>query len=57
MIKEDRPVATSDKGVSRMIGTSLKAPMEFTLGVSRGFHNLPKMYGDEVRKEEEVTRV
>jgi len=66
MVKQDRPVATgmavdfaldSGKGVSRIVGAGLKAPMEFTLGLSRGFHNTPKLYGDEVRKEEKVTGI
>jgi hypothetical protein len=45
----------SGKGVSRIVGAGLKAPMEYTLGLSRGFHNAPKLYGDEIRKEETVT--
>jgi hypothetical protein len=65
MIKERRPVAKGmavefaldgGKGISRIIGTGLNAPMEFTLGLSRGFHNVPKIYGDEtVRSEERVS--
>ena len=35
------------KGVSRIIGTGLKAPMDFSLGLARGFHNLPRLYGDD----------
>jgi hypothetical protein len=31
--------------------------MEITMNVSRGFHNLPKMYGDEVREVERVVDV
>lgn len=67
MVREERSVAKgmavdfaldSNKGISRIIGTGLKAPMEFTLGLSRGFHNAPKIYGDEtVRKEERVAGV
>jgi hypothetical protein len=31
--------------------------MELTHNMARGFHNLPKMYGDEVRPVEKVTDV
>lgn len=42
------------KGIGRIIGASLKAPMTFTHGVTRGFHNAPKLYGEEVRDYENV---
>lgn len=63
MVKEDRPIAKSmavdfaldsGKGVSRIIGTGLRMPMDFTLGLSRGFHNLPKTYGDDTVRKERV---
>ncbi len=41
-----------------IVGAGLKAPMDITHNVARGFHNLPKMYGDEtVRPLEKVTDV
>lgn len=44
------------KGVSRIVGAGLKSPMDFTLGLARGFHNAPKLYGDEsVRTPEKIT--
>ena len=44
------------KGVGRIVGTGLKSPMDFTLGLARGFHNAPKLYGDEsVRTPEKIT--
>ncbi|WPH03180.1 Hypothetical protein R9X50_00605600 [Acrodontium crateriforme] len=44
------------KGVSRIIGAGFNAPMEFTMGVAKGFHNAPKLYGDDtVRKSDHVT--
>lgn len=44
------------KGVSRIVGAGLKSPMDFTLGLARGFHNAPKLYGDDsVRPQEKVT--
>lgn len=44
------------KGVNRIVGAGLKSPMDFTLGLSKGFRNAPKLYGDEsVRSQEKVT--
>ena len=44
------------KGVGRMLGVGLKSPMDFTLSLARGFHNAPKLYGDEsVRPADKVT--
>jgi hypothetical protein len=46
----------SSKGVSGMVGTALRAPMDFTVNISQGFNNLPKVYGDStVRPVENVT--
>lgn len=46
----------ASKGVSRVVGAGLKSPMDFTLGLARGFHNAPKLYGDDtVRPKEKVT--
>lgn len=33
----------------------LLAPMDFTLSLAQGFHNAPKLYGDEVRPTQRVT--
>lgn len=65
MVKQDRDVAAGmatdfaldkGKGVSRILGTALTAPMTFSMGLAQGFHNLPKSYGDEtVRTNEKVT--
>ncbi|TVY43744.1 putative vacuolar protein sorting-associated protein [Lachnellula occidentalis] len=67
MLKADQPLAAgmaenfaldTNKGVSRIIRTGLKAPMDVTLGVAKGFGNLPKAYGDEtVREKEKVTGI
>ncbi|KAH7562778.1 hypothetical protein BM1_02298 [Bipolaris maydis] len=43
------------KGLGRVVTTSLKSPALIMHGVTRGFHNLPKTYGEEVRVYEEVT--
>jgi hypothetical protein len=46
----------ASKGISRIVGAGLKSPIDFTLGLARGFHNAPKLYGDDtVRPQEKVT--
>jgi hypothetical protein len=46
------------KGVSRMIGSTLKAPSSFAYGIAEGFNNMPKMYGDDtVRETGKITGV
>ncbi|MCJ1402082.1 hypothetical protein MMC11_005301 [Xylographa trunciseda] len=44
------------KGVGRIVGVGLKSPMDFTLSLAKGFHNAPKLYGDEsVRQSDRIT--
>lgn len=44
------------KGVRKIIGAGFSSPMDFTMGLAKGFHNAPKLYGDDtVRKSEQVT--
>jgi len=51
----DAAVGTS-KGVGRIIGAGFKSPMDFSMAVTKGFRNAPKLYGDDtVRKTEKVT--
>jgi hypothetical protein len=45
---------STGKGLGRIVGASLKAPMTFTHAITRGFHNVPKLYGSEVREYENV---
>lgn len=45
------------KGVSKIVGAGLKSPMDLLMGVSKGFHNLPKLYGEEVRQTGRVTGI
>ena len=46
------------KGVGRIVGVGLKTPMDFTMSLARGFHNAPKLYGDEsVRHTDKVTGI
>lgn len=47
---------STGKGISRIVGAGMKSPMDFTLGLARGFHNAPKLYGDDtVRPQAKVT--
>jgi hypothetical protein len=44
------------KGVSRIVNTGIKSPMNFCMGLARGFHNVPKLYNDDtVRTPDKVT--
>ena len=46
------------KGVGRIVGVGLKSPLDFTMSLARGFHNAPKLYGDEsVRQTNKVTGI
>jgi hypothetical protein len=45
------------KGLGRIVGAGFKAPMTFTHGLTRGFHNVPKLYGEEVREYENVVDI
>ena len=45
------------KGVRRIVGAGLKSPMDFSLALSKGFHNVPKLYGEEVRQVDRVTGI
>ncbi|QIW97749.1 hypothetical protein AMS68_003267 [Peltaster fructicola] len=50
--------ASTGKGIFKIIEAGLKSPMDFTDGVARGFHNAPKLYGDDtVRKSAKVTGI
>jgi len=43
------------KGIQRIVGAGLKSPLDFSMGLAKGFHNAPKLYGDEVRQVDRVT--
>jgi hypothetical protein len=45
------------KGFGRVMTASLKTPVLVMNGITRGFHNLPKSYGEEVREFENVTGI
>jgi len=45
------------KGISKIVGVGLKSPLDFTMAVSKGFHNAPRIYGEDVRQVDRVTGV
>jgi hypothetical protein len=47
----------STQGVSGIVGTAVRAPMDFTLGLASGFHNLPKSFGDDTVRVRHVERI
>lgn len=46
------------RSVGRVVGTGVKSPMNFCLGLAKGFRNLPRLYNDEtLRPPEKVTDI
>ncbi|KAF2713522.1 glycosyltransferase family 1 protein [Pleomassaria siparia CBS 279.74] len=43
------------KGIGRIVGAGFKSPLDFTMNVSKGFHNVPKLLGGDVRQVDKVT--
>lgn len=43
------------KGLARIVGAGFKSPMDFSLNIAKGFHNVPKLYGADVRQVDKVT--
>jgi hypothetical protein len=43
------------RGLGKIVGAGLKSPLDFTLALSRGFHNLPRLYGEQPRPVGRVT--
>ena len=46
---------STGKGLGHLVTASLKSPMLFTHNLTRGFHNMPKLYGEEVRQYKNIT--
>jgi UDP:flavonoid glycosyltransferase YjiC (YdhE family) len=43
------------RAVGTIVSAGVKSPMDFTLSLAKGFHNAPKLYGDDtVRKSEKI---
>ncbi|KAJ4342528.1 hypothetical protein N0V95_006929 [Ascochyta clinopodiicola] len=46
----------TSKGFGRIVKAALQSPMELSLGITKGFHNVPKLWGDDtVRRQERVS--
>ncbi|KAJ2894553.1 glycosyltransferase family 28 domain-containing protein [Zalerion maritima] len=44
------------RGVGRIVETGMKTPLNFCMGLARGFRNVPKLYNDDtIRPAEKVT--
>ncbi|KAI5813184.1 hypothetical protein BZA77DRAFT_334948 [Pyronema omphalodes] len=43
------------KSLLRACRSSIRAPMDVSLAISQGFHNAPRLYGDEVRRPARIT--
>ncbi|KAH8899439.1 UDP-Glycosyltransferase/glycogen phosphorylase [Thozetella sp. PMI_491] len=49
-------VLGAGRGASRIVATGVKTPMNFCLGIARGFRNVPRLYNDDtIRPVEKVT--
>ncbi|PQE09687.1 Glycosyltransferase family 28 domain-containing protein [Rutstroemia sp. NJR-2017a BBW] len=46
--------STPTKGLGRIVVASLSAPRDLTLALTKGFHNAPKIYGDEELRQPPV---
>ncbi|PGH02776.1 hypothetical protein AJ79_07541 [Helicocarpus griseus UAMH5409] len=49
-------ILSAGQAATKIINKGLKSPMNFTLGVAKGFHNAPRLYGDKtVRQSPKIT--
>lgn len=49
-------VLGAGRGVEKIVSTGVKSPMNFCLGLAKGFRNVPRLYHDDtVRPVEKVT--
>ena len=56
LIRQVGTAIDTGKGIKRIVGAGVKSPMDFSMGLARGFHNAPRLYGDStVRQTEAVT--
>lgn len=52
----ERSYTHSSKGVSRVVKAMVKAPMDISVSMTKGLHNVPKLYGDDtVRPQERIS--
>jgi UDP:flavonoid glycosyltransferase YjiC (YdhE family) len=46
----------TSKGLGRFVKSFVQAPMEISVNLTKGFHNLPKLWGDDtVRHQEQIS--
>jgi hypothetical protein len=46
----------TSKGFGRIVKAGIQSPMELSVGITKGFHNAPKLWGDDtVRPQEKVS--
>ncbi|KAJ4358224.1 uncharacterized protein N0V89_002804 [Didymosphaeria variabile] len=50
-------IVGTGKGVGRIVGAGFKSPLDFSMNVAQGFHNVPKLYGGDVRQVDKVTNL
>jgi hypothetical protein len=46
-------LTTTGKGLGRLTKAGLATPLHFTLGIARGFQNIPIAYGDTMARNPE----
>ena len=47
---------TGARAIGRIASAGMKSPLDFTMSLAKGFHNAPKLYGDDtVRPSEKIT--
>ncbi|KAI9167841.1 Sterol 3-beta-glucosyltransferase UGT80B1 [Paramyrothecium foliicola] len=50
-----RKGAHTSKGFGRIVRAAVQSPVDISVGITKGFHNAPKLWGDEtVRPQEQV---
>ncbi|KAL2074858.1 hypothetical protein VTL71DRAFT_8637 [Oculimacula yallundae] len=53
-----RKGAHGSKGFGRIVKAALQSPMDVSVSITEGFHNAPKLYGDDtVRPQQRVTGI
>jgi UDP:flavonoid glycosyltransferase YjiC (YdhE family) len=51
----DQTGSHTSKGTGRIVKAALEAPMEISVSLTKGFHNVPKLWGDDtVRPQEQI---
>ncbi|KAH8429328.1 glycosyltransferase [Aspergillus melleus] len=43
------------KSMGRILGRGFRSPLDFTMGISKGFRNIPRAYGDTTREVDRIT--